>query len=97
MLLSFRHRLFMGPDYQYSPIWMLQVFSWNMWFSIIIFYFLLTIFSIFCQNITSKKESRKLMSSSVDHFFYTLAALCNQGTYIKKKFNSKFSQNFVVK
>ncbi|KAL2743713.1 glutamate receptor U1-like [Vespula maculifrons] len=82
-------RLFIQVKYTHDQNWMLYLFSWKVWYSILMMYLILTIFShisqiIFCYYI----ERIKHKAYFADHFFYNLAMLCKQGC-IPKEFEGR--------
>ncbi|XP_076624631.1 uncharacterized protein LOC143343538 [Colletes latitarsis] len=58
--------------------WMLKLFSWKIWYAILIIYFLLSICSYLTQTINSKITQTKSSASFHDHFFYNFGLICSQ-------------------
>ncbi|KAL2737687.1 GRIA1 protein [Vespula squamosa] len=82
-------RLFVRLSYTHDQNWMLYLFSWKVWYSILMMYLILTIFShisqiIFCYYV----ERIKQKAYFVDHCFYNFAMLCKQGC-IPKEFEGR--------
>ncbi|XP_047366457.1 uncharacterized protein LOC124955696 [Vespa velutina] len=88
-LWSTTQRLFIKLKYTHDKNWMLYLFSWKVWYSILMMYLILTLFShisqiIFCYYV----EKIKQKAYFIDHCFYNFAMMCKQGC-IPKEFEGR--------
>ncbi|XP_053985408.1 probable glutamate receptor [Hylaeus volcanicus] len=72
------YHLFIRPKLEYSPTWMLKLFSQNIWYAILFTYLLMTICSYLVQTVNSRIMSKKLPKSLGDHLLYNFGLMCEQ-------------------
>uniref|UniRef100_A0ABD2XII7 Ionotropic glutamate receptor C-terminal domain-containing protein n=1 Tax=Trichogramma kaykai TaxID=54128 RepID=A0ABD2XII7_9HYME len=77
-----RYRLFVRPYYRFKSLWMLDLFSWQVWAAAGLFYLLLVAVNVAASRWSSSDDVPRVVvacSSSADYLFYGFGALCNQG------------------
>ncbi|XP_014231845.1 uncharacterized protein LOC106655802 [Trichogramma pretiosum] len=78
-----RYRLFVRPYYRFKSLWMLDLFSWQVWAAAGLFYLLLVAVNVAASRWSSSDDVAPRVvlacSSSADYLFYGFGALCNQG------------------
>ncbi|XP_071625820.1 uncharacterized protein [Temnothorax longispinosus] len=77
-----RNQLYIHREMIYDNIWMVKIFSWEIWCIILIMYILLSLCTFLTQNIRRNilwsKDKCKNVSFN-EHLFYNFGNLCNQG------------------
>ncbi|KAK2588124.1 hypothetical protein KPH14_004177 [Odynerus spinipes] len=81
-------RLYVQLEFTHNHNWIIYLFSWKVWYSIVLTYFVLTICTHASQMIYCRFFETKQRAFFADHCFYNFAMLCKQGC-IPDEFNGK--------
>ncbi|XP_039307930.1 uncharacterized protein LOC105199808 [Solenopsis invicta] len=76
-----RYQLYIRPEIVNENIWMVKVFSLNVWCIILIMYILLSLCTFLIQNIFRQNKDKYKNVSFGEHLFYNFGNICNQGRY----------------
>ena len=75
-----RHRLYIQPIYEYKLLWLIELFSWKLWISVLLFYISLSCFGFISEKYFNENNmSDGYLITATDFFFYTFGTLCDQG------------------
>ncbi|KAG5307519.1 GRIA1 protein, partial [Acromyrmex insinuator] len=83
-----RIQLYIHPEVIYDGEWMLKIFCWKIWCTILIMCVLLSLCTFLTQNIFIHNENKRKNVSFSEHIFYNFGNFCNQ-SYIPEYLNGK--------